>query len=108
MNDKPSDMIRVSTHPEYKALVDRLLDLQGADGIVLSVQPNTKGKVIVGRDGQFKDIEEFRKYLQKSGLQFDAVEAQGRSYLMKMGILTAEFYQMDRALTPEYFQTARQ
>lgn len=90
-----ADFIRVSTHPEFKALVDRLLDLHG-DGIVLSLQTATNGQILVGTKGQFGSLDEFREYLQKSGLEFDTVEVQGWNYLMKKGVLTAEFYQMDR------------
>ena len=88
-------MIRRSTHPEFKDLVDRLLDLQGVDGIVLSVQPNTKGQILVGIHGQFGSLEEFRKYLQRNNLPFESLEYDNQKYIMRKGPIMAEFYELE-------------
>lgn len=89
-------MIRISTHPEFNDLVQRLLDLQGADGIVLSVQPDTKGHVVVGTKGRFGSQGEFRAYLRRSGLSFQATGTNtAGNYVMKKGPLEAEFYRLE-------------
>lgn len=89
------DMIRVSTHPEFHDLVFRLLDLQGADGIVLSVQPDTRGHVSVGTKGRFKNKGEFESYLRRSNLPFQTTEINATgNYVMKKDLLEAEFYQL--------------
>ena len=90
-----ADMIPTSTHPESKKLIDMLSDLQGADGIVLSVQPNTKGQILVGIHGQFGSLEEFRKYLQRNNLPFESLEYDNQKYIMRKGPIMAEFYKFD-------------
>lgn len=90
------DTIRISTHPEYHDLVFRLLDLQGADGIVLSVRPDIEGKVLVGTKGRFGNQEDFKEYLRRSNLPFQATEKNAAgNYVMKQGQLEAEFYRLE-------------
>ena len=90
-----ADMIPTSTHPESKKLIDMLSDLQGADGIVLSVQINPRGLILVGMHGQFGSLEEFRKYLQRNNLPFESLEYDNQKYIMRKGPIMAEFYKFD-------------
>ena len=90
-------MIRPSTNPTYKDLLDRLLDLQGQRGnSVLSVQSGTGGMIYVGIREQFKTPVEFRNYLMKNGLPFQSVgQNKWGNYIMKKDEVTAEFYVRD-------------
>lgn len=90
-----ADMIRTSTHPEFKALVDRLVGLRGDDGIVLSVQINPRGLISVGMRGQFGSLGKFREYLQRNNLPFKSLEYDNKKYIMRNGPIMAEFYKSD-------------
>ena len=77
-------------------LVMKVLDLQGADGVVLHVSlevGDTTGKIIVGQKGRF-DPEDFRKYLNVSGLPTkDVGQNEFGNNTTTSGHTIIEFYQ---------------
>ena len=89
------ELIRTSTHPKYKNLVDKMLDLQGErDGIVLSVGLRSGGRIVVGIKKDFKSLDEFGKYLRSNGLPSNEMGKNGQdNYQVRQDEVTIEFYE---------------
>jgi len=71
-----------------------MLDIQG-DGLVLSVQLDTKGLIFVGVKEQFRNEDQFRKYLKGNSLPFDDIgQNKNHNYVTRKEETTIEFYGM--------------